>query len=74
MANLKDCSKFNTHDDYYTPKWVFERFNHLIPKDKTIWEMCLLNSNEQSKKYLTELGNKVIGSNKCDCLKFRTIF
>ena len=30
--------------------------------------MCLLNSNGQSKKFLKELGHKVIGSTKCDCL------
>ena len=68
MANFKDSPKFETHDDYYTPKWIFERINHLIPADKTIWEMCLLGSNEQSKKYLTELGHTVIGDNECDCL------
>ena len=69
MANFKDSPKFDIHDDYYTPKWIFEKINHLIPKDKIIWEMCLLNSNGQSKKFLKELGHKVIGSRKCDCLK-----
>jgi hypothetical protein len=68
MANFKDSPKFEIHDDYYTPKWIFEKINHLIPKDKKIWEMCLLGSNEQSKKYLTELGHNVIGDNQCDCL------
>ena len=68
MANFKDSPKFSNHDDYYTPKWIFERFNHLIPNDKVVWEMCLLNSNEQSKTYLTELGFNVIGDNTCDCL------
>ena len=68
MANFKDSPKFEIHDDYYTPKWIFEKIAHLIPKDKTIWEMCLLGSNEQSKKYLKELGFMAIGSKECDCL------
>ena len=68
MANFKDSPKFEIHDDYYTPKWIWEKINHLIPQGKTIWEMCLLNSNEQSKRYLTQLGHKVIGDKTCDCL------
>ena len=45
MANLKDSPKFQVHNDYYTPKSAWEKINHLIPKDKVIWEACMLNSN-----------------------------
>ena len=69
MIDFTDSPRCEVHDDYYTPKWIIEKLNHLIPKDKVIWEMCLLGSNEQSKKYLKELGHNVIGDNKCDCLK-----
>ncbi len=69
MADFKACSNYNIHDDYYTPKWIFERFNEFIPKNVKIWEMCLLDSNGQSKKYLEELGHDVMGDTKCDCLQ-----
>ena len=26
------------HDDYMTPKLVWENIKHFIPKDKVIWE------------------------------------
>ncbi len=52
MANLKDSPKFNIHNDYYTPDSAWKAINHLIPKDKVIWEACMLNSNlSQSPKY-----------------------
>ena len=68
MANFKDCSKFEVHDDYYTPRWCWEQIQDFIPRDKIIWEMCLLNSNEQSKKNLIDLGYEVIGDKTIDCL------
>ena len=52
MANLKDCTKWNIHDDFYTRKKTWEQITQFIDKDKIIYEFCLLNSNEQSKKYL----------------------
>ena len=69
MANFKDSSKYNIHDDYYTRKDTYEAIKHLIPKDKIIWEFCLLNSNEQSKKYLQELGFNVVGDRTIDFFK-----
>jgi|TARA_R110002033_G_scaffold125732_2_gene167799 hypothetical protein len=69
MANLKDCSKFNVHDDFYTRKQAWEQITPFISNDKTIYEFCLLNSNEQSKKYWIELGYKVIGNKTIDFLK-----
>ena len=70
MANLKDSPKFKVHDDYYTPKSAWEKINHLIPKDKVIWEACMLNSHlSKSPEYLKELGNKVIHDTSWDVLK-----
>ena len=66
MANLKDCAKWNIHDDFYTRKQSWEQIKEYIPQDKVIWEFCLLNSNEQSKKYLTELGFNVVGDRTID--------
>tara|TARA_R110000822_G_C15017227_1_gene462686 strand:- start:53 stop:556 length:504 start_codon:yes stop_codon:yes gene_type:complete len=65
MANLKDCSKFNIHDDFYTRKKTWEQIKEYIP-NKVLWEFCLLNSNEQSKKYLEELNFNVVGDKTID--------
>ena len=70
MANLKDCPKFAVHDDYYTPKSAWERINHLIPKNKVVWEACMLNSElSKSPEYLKELGNDVTYNTSWDILK-----
>jgi hypothetical protein len=70
MANLKDSPKFKIHDDYYTPKYAWEKINHLIPKDKVVWEACMLNSNlSSSPEYLIELGNKVVYDTSWNILK-----
>ena len=69
MANFKDSPKFAVYDDYYTPKWVWEKVIHLIPKDKVIWEACMLNAVEsKSMEILTELGYKVVGDTSWDIL------
>jgi len=70
MANLKDCPKFANHDDYYTNKSAWETINHLIPKDKIVWESCMLGSVlSRSPHYLTELGNQVVYDTKMDMLR-----
>ena len=70
MANLKDSPKFKIHNDYYTPKCAWEKINKLIPKDKVVWEACMLNSNlSKSPQYLTELGNEVVYDTSWDILK-----
>tara|TARA_R110002167_G_scaffold247418_3_gene453034 strand:- start:56 stop:577 length:522 start_codon:yes stop_codon:yes gene_type:complete len=69
MANLTDSHIFSTHDDYYTRKKTWEQITPFIPQDKTIYEFCLLNSNEQSKKYFEEFGYNVIGNNTIDFLE-----
>jgi hypothetical protein len=55
MALLNTLSK---HDDYMTPKSVWENINNYIPKDKVIWEAFY--GNGQSGKYLEELGCKEV--------------
>jgi hypothetical protein len=69
MSMCKDCPKFNVHDDYYTPKSAWENINHLIPKDKVIWEACMLNSHKsKSPEYLEDLGHKVVHNKEWDIL------
>jgi hypothetical protein len=49
---------FLKHDDYMTPKYAWENINHLIPKDKVIWEAFY--GDGKSGSYLRELGFDVI--------------
>ena len=57
MANFH-TKTFLKFDDYMTPKLVWENINHLIPKNKIIWESFFGDGN--SGKYLEELGHTVI--------------
>ena len=45
---------FTVHDDYMTPKYAWENIQHLIPKDKKIWEAFY--GDGKSGSYLKELG------------------
>jgi len=49
---------FTKHDDYMTPKYAWENIQHLIPKDKVIWEAFY--GNGESGTYLKELGFNTI--------------
>jgi len=49
---------FIVHDDYMTPKSAWESIDHLIPKNKVIWESFY--GDGSSGKYLKELGYNVI--------------
>lgn len=49
---------FIEHDDYMTPKYVWENIKQFIPKDKVIWESFW--GDGKSGEYLTELGFNVI--------------
>ena len=70
MAMLNDCSIFKVHNDYYTPKSAWENINHLIPKDKIIWEACMFKSYQsKSPQYLRELGHDVVFNHQWDMLK-----
>ena len=65
----KGCNIYLEDDDYYTTLKSWKKINHLIPKDKIIWEACMLNShNSKSPEYLKSLGNKIIFDKKMDCL------
>ena len=48
-------------DDYMTPKYAWENIQHLIPRDKIIWEAFY--GNATSGQYLRELGFDVIHEN-----------
>lgn len=49
---------FIKHDDYMSPKYTWENIQHIIPKDKIIWEAFY--GDGKSGKYLEELGFNVI--------------
>ena len=49
---------FTKHDDYMTPKHVWEDISHLIPKDKVIWEAFY--GEGSSGNHLRELGCKEV--------------
>ena len=49
---------FIKHDDYMTPKYVWENIKYLIPKNKIIWEAFY--GDGKSGNYLKELGFNVI--------------
>ena len=49
---------FTVHDDYKTPKSAWENIQHIIPKDKVIWEAFY--GNGQSGQFLKELGFNTI--------------
>lgn len=49
---------FSKHDDYMTPKYAWENIQHLIPRDKVIWE-CFYGDGTSGKN-LTDLGFNVI--------------
>ncbi len=53
-----ETSTFGKHDDYMTPKSAWENIQHIIPKDKVIWE-CFYGDG-QSGIFLEELGFDVI--------------
>ena len=57
MANF-DTKTFLKHDDYMTPKYAWENIQHLIPRDKVIWEAFY--GDGKSGEYLKELGFNVI--------------
>tara|TARA_R100001594_G_scaffold145119_1_gene194952 strand:- start:165 stop:701 length:537 start_codon:yes stop_codon:yes gene_type:complete len=69
MSNFKDSNKFKKHDDYYTRKSTWELIKDYIPKDKVIFEGCMLNSRmSQSKKHLADMGFDVVGDINIDFL------
>lgn len=49
---------FIDHDDYMTPYYAWDNIQHLIPKDKIIWESFY--GNGESGSHLQKLGFTVI--------------
>jgi len=49
---------FLSHDDYMTPKSAWEAVQHIIPRDKVIWEAFY--GDGKSGDFLKELGFNVI--------------
>ena len=48
MANFNDSPHFAKYDDYYTTEETWRLIGDIIPKDKTIWEACMLNSDKSN--------------------------
>jgi len=70
MANFKDSPIFDYYDDYYTPKWVWEKVKPLIPKDKVIWEACMLNAiNSKSMDIWRDWDYTVVGDTTWNILE-----
>ena len=69
MANFVDSNKFRDQDQYYTPKDVWEVVSHLFPKDKVVWEACMLDAvKSKSPDILAELGCKVVFDTEINCI------
>ncbi len=58
---------FHNDDGYNTTPEMWEMINHLIPKDKVLWE-AFLKDNWSSKSAITlrELGHDVVGDPTMD--------
>jgi hypothetical protein len=69
MANLKDSPHFEIHDDYYTPKSAWDQISHIIPKDKIIWEACMLNAEKSKSPEWLGFHGQVVYSSGMDCLE-----
>jgi len=67
MANFKDAPTFAVFDDYYTPEWVWEKIRPMVPKDKVIWEACMLNAtHSHSMDIWKKWGYQVVGDKTWD--------
>lgn len=53
---------YNLYDDYMTPKEAWQNINHLIPKNKIIWEAFY--GDGISGEHLRDLGHNVIHEEK----------
>lgn len=56
------CMDLKEYDNYFTPKWVWGKISHLIPKTTVIWEACMLDATKSSSmEDLRSLGFSVVG-------------
>ena len=60
MANFKDSPFYAKYDDYYTTEETWRLIGDIIPKDKTIWESCMLNA---SKSNSPQILKNIVGHN-----------
>lgn len=67
MSGFKSKT-FIKHDDYMTPKYVWENINQYIDKTKIIWEAFY--GDGDSGKFLSELGCKKVIHKKSDFFKY----
>lgn len=69
MCDFKDSNKFNIYDNYFTPKWVWEKITKFVSKDKIIWEACMLNATKSNSiKIWNDLGYTCVGNTEWDIL------
>ena len=54
ISNLMAGTNSTLHNEFYAPKCAWENIQHLIPKDKILWEVWA--GSGMVKDYLTELG------------------
>ena len=66
MTTRKELD-FHNDDQYNTTPEMWEMINHVIPKDKILWE-AFLKDNWSSKSAITlrELGHNVVGDPTMD--------
>ncbi len=73
MSNFKSKQKFSKYNDYYTTEDTWRMIEHIIPKNKVIWEACMLNSDKnKSPEILKKItSNIVVYNTKLDMLERR---
>lgn len=71
MANFKDAPYYAKYDDYYTTEETWRLIGDIIPRDKTIWEACMLNaSKSKSPEILKNItGSEVYFNTELDMLE-----
>ena len=74
MANFKDSPHFEIHDDYYTPKYAWDQISHIIPRNKVIWEACMLGAEKsRSPQNILSAGDicvdNLVYDTSMDCLE-----
>jgi hypothetical protein len=57
VKTMFQCNPVKTsHDDWFTRKSAWSDISQFIPRDKVIWEACMLDSTSFSPIYLQEMG------------------
>jgi len=70
MGDCKALSKYNVYDDFFTPKWVWEKVKKYVDIDLVIWEACMLNAvKSNSANIWRDWGYSVISDTDMDILE-----